>query len=456
MRDIVLVIIVLVGAVVAFRKPVYGILIFVAFGIINPHSFTWGFAQSFPLALITALATVSGYFLSSEEKRFPRQREVWILISLWILFCISTADALYTDTSYTGWLSELAYKRFIYVTKIFFMIGLSLTLLYTKERIQLLLKVISLSIGFFAIKLGFWSIATGFSEIAWGPERTFLNANNAIGLAMAMNVPLLCYLIREETNPWIRRVMWIMLGFSYPAILGTFSRGAWVGTAAATVLILMKSKYKILFGIASLVFVLIFLPLVSSNILPERVQTRFDSLVNHEEDASAVSRWWNWELCWRVGLANPLTGEGFNYYRRSMYPKYFPEFVEKYGNKKAWACHSMWLTIWGEHGIPAFILWVILLISCFLSLRKIQRFGRRNKDYGWLESYAWMIQVCFIVYCIVGTFLDIAYFDVFYQLIGAIILLKEYMHSVERSGHVTRKKMRHSQEHKNPILVSTT
>ena len=453
MRDVILVLIVLVAAVVAFRKPVYGMFIFVAFGIINPQSFTWGFGKTFPLAQITAIATISGYLLSSEPKRFPKQRETWMLLGLWLLYCISTIDAIFP---HRGWVSDLAFDRFKYVSKILLMIGLSMSLLYTKERIQLLMKVIALCIGFFAVKGGIWAIATGFTGIVWGPPRTFLYANNSIGLAMAMNIPLLFYLIKVETNPWIRRLMWVMLGFSYPAILGTFSRGAWLGTIAATMLILMKSKYKIVIVMAGLIGIMLFLPVLTMDILPDRVQTRIGDLINYDQEVSAESRFWNWELCYRVGLANPLTGEGFNYYQRSMYQKYYPEFQDKWGYQVVWACHSMWFTIWGEHGIVAFTLWVVLLLSCFLSLRKIQRFSRRSKDLQWLEHYAWMIQISFVVYCIVGTFLDTAYFDVFYQLIGVVILLKEYMYSVVRSWHTAERELEHSQRNRSPSLVGAT
>ena len=453
MRDIALVLIVLAGAAVALRKPVYGMLIFVAFGIINPQSFTWGFGRSFPLAQITAIATIVGYFISPEQKRFPRQREVWMLFGVWIFFAISTADAVIPDR---GWVSNLAWNRFIYVSKILMMIVLSLSILYTKERIQLLMKVISLSIGLFAAKGGAWSILTGFSELVYGPAKTFLHANNSIGLAMAMNVPLLFYLIKVESNPWLRRVMWIMMVLSYPAVLGTFSRGAWLGLAAATGLILLKSKYKFLIGTAGLAFVVLIFPLLTLNVMPDRVQKRFDQLINYDQEASAESRFWNWELCWRVGIANPMTGEGFNYYRLAIYPQYFPEFIDKYGPEKVWSCHSMWFTIFGEHGIPAFFLWVALLVSCFLSLRKVQRFSRRNNDLEWLGYYAWMIQICLIVYSIVGTFLDTAYFDVYYQLVGVTILLKEYMYSVVRSWHESEGENLPLRRQQKPTLVGAT
>ncbi|MGB0911178.1 MAG: putative O-glycosylation ligase, exosortase A system-associated, partial [Nitrospirales bacterium] len=260
MRDIFLVILVLASAGVAVRKPVYGMLLFVAFGIINPQGFTWGFGRSFPIAMIMAGATVFGYLVSPEPKRFPKQREVWMLLGVWFFFVVSTVVAY---VPYMGGTSDDALAQLITVSKILVMVYLSMSILNTKERVQLLLKVVALSIGLLAVKGGLFGIVSGGSEIVWGPPGSFLYANNAIGLAMAMNVPLLYYLIQSESNRWLTRIMWVMLGMSIPAIVCTFSRGAWLGLAAAVGLILLKSRYKSLIlmsGAASVVFVLLFIP----------------------------------------------------------------------------------------------------------------------------------------------------------------------------------------------------
>lgn len=454
MRDIALVILVFGSAVVAFKKPAYGMLLFVAFGIINPQGFTWGFGRSFPIAMIMAIATLVGYVLSQEPKRFPQQREVWMLLGLWFLFVVSTVFAY---LPYRGWTSDAALAQLIYITKVFVMVYLSMSLLCTNERIQLLMKVVALSIGILAVKGGLFGILSGGSQLVWGPPGSFLYANNAIGLAMAMNVPLLYYLGQIESNIWIRQLMRGMLIMSIPAIVCTFSRGAWLGLAAGIGFILIKSKHKFLIGIggaACVLAVLVFLPLLTFDFLPERIQSRFDSLVNYEEDGSAVSRFWNWEMCKRVGLANPLTGEGFDFYGPHIYPKYFPEFIAAYGSGKVWSCHSMWLTVFAEHGILTFLVWILLLLSSFLSLRKIQRFSRRVDGLQWMAVYGSMIEVSLIVYMVVGTFLDVAYFDLFYQFIAVAILLKEQMYQVVRSWHATPKDDRLRRPHARASFAS--
>ena len=117
-----------------------------------------------------------------------------------------------------------------------------------------------------------------------------------------MNVPLLYFLFRTETRPWLRWLIAAMLLFSYPAVVFTYSRGAWIGLAMATALLFLRMRNKVLIiGAAGTIalIVAIFLP----HVMPQRLLNRYDQLVNYEQDDSAESRFWNWEFCKRVGMA---------------------------------------------------------------------------------------------------------------------------------------------------------
>jgi probable O-glycosylation ligase (exosortase A-associated) len=154
---------------------------------------------------------------------------------------------------------------------------------------------------------------------------------------------------------------------------------------------------------------------------------RYDVLVNYEKDASAESRLWNWEFCKRVGLTNPLNGGGFDFYSNELYPIYYPEFIERWGPQKIWSCHSIWFTILGEHGLPGFILWIALMSSCFLSLRQMRSYGRSHPEMSWAIHCTDMLQAALVAFIVVGTFLDAAYFDMFYYLVAVIVIIKERM-----------------------------
>ena len=274
-----------------------------------------------------------------------------------------------------------------------------------------------------------FAIVSGGGEIVYGPESSFLNANNMIGLALAMNVPILLYLLKRETRPWLQWMIRAMVFFSYPAVVFTYSRGAWIGLAMVTALLVLKTKYKLIIVPAAGLLTVVLIT-AAPLIAPARLAQRYDSLVNYEQDQSAESRFWNWEMCRRVGMARPLYGGGFSFYARELYPIYYPEFVAHWGPEALWSCHSMWFTVFGKHGFPGFILWAALLISCFSGLRRIRRAARSYPELAWMEGCATALQGAFIAYMVVGTFIDSAYFDMFYYLVAVVIIMKERLRAV--------------------------
>ena len=157
--------------------------------------------------------------------------------------------------------------------------------------------------------------------------------------------------------------------------------------------------------------------------MSERLEQRFDDLTNYKHEGSAQARLWTWEFCGRVGIANPLHGGGFSYYSLDTYATYFPEFLDRWPGK-VWNCHSMWLTVFGEHGFPGFLLWLLLLGSCSVSLFKLRAMAKQSEEISWIRHYANMLLGALLVFVVSGTFLDVAYFDLFYQLIAVVIILK--------------------------------
>jgi probable O-glycosylation ligase (exosortase A-associated) len=280
-------------------------------------------------------------------------------------------------------------------------------------------------LGFFALKGGLFAIVSGGSYIVYGPQDSFLEANNSIGLALAMNIPVLLHLLKIERDKRLRLILKTMLFFSYPAIVCTYSRGAWIGMVMVTILCMLKSRKKfIMVAVAGLVGII--LQTVVPQIAPDRLVNRYDQLVDYKDESSAQSRFWNWEFCKRIGMARPLTGGGFNFTSIENYQRYYPEFLERWPGSQ-WTCHSTWLSIFSEHGFPGAILWLALLLCCFLSLRQIRAYGRADPERCRYAQYADMIQSSMVAFLVVGTFLDAAYFDFFYYLVAFIVILKEIM-----------------------------
>ena len=410
MRDVVLLAVTGTLALIALRSPLVGMLAFIALSILGPASMTWGFARTFPHSQLVGLTTIVGFLISADRKRLPREREVGILLALWALFVVSTAFALQPD---------LATSRLIFISKIFLMLFLSTMIVNTSDRLHQTVRVIALSLGFLGAKLGLFALATGLQQKTYGPEETYLFQENAIGIALAANLPLLMYLFRVEKARWLRQTIVAMFILSYPAVVATFSRGAWISIAAVSVFLVTSSRRRLI----AMVFVLVLgvgAIVWQDYIVSDRLAARWDTLRNYQEDASAESRFWNWEFCRRVGMGRPFGG-GFDLYSPDAYLQYYPEFAIRWPGK-VWVCHSMWMEFLAEHGVLGFVLGVGLIMSCLFSTRALSRQtdGKRTR----VGELAPMLGVSFVAFITGGTFLDVAYHELFYQIIALVIVAK--------------------------------
>ena len=423
MRDTTLLALVAIASLLALRRPSVGLLSFAFLGFIAPQSYTWGFGRTFPFSQIIATSTLVGVLFSSERKTLLIPRETLLLILLWLTFGLSTLDALYPDK---------ALEQMMLVSKIFLMIIIATIVINTEAKLNALIRIVGYSLGFYGLKGGFFALLSGGAIIVYGPESSFLWANNSIGLALAMNIPILLYLLMVEQSRLLQWILRSMLVFTYPAIICTYSRGAWLGMLVVTAASVLQSRRRILLMGGACVVVLVLQTILPSK-TPERLVTRYDSLVNYEEDASAQSRFWNWEFCKRVGFARPVAGAGFDLYSVESYAKFYPEFLERWPGK-VWSCHSSLLTVFAEHGIPGFLIWSGLIVCSLMSLRKIRAFGERfSKPY--IVKFGESIQASLLAYFVVGAFIDAAYFDILYYLIALIIIQKNIVGPEIRYDH---------------------
>jgi probable O-glycosylation ligase (exosortase A-associated) len=419
LRDFLFIAVVFATCGVAVVRPFAGLMGFLIFSIVNPHSMVWSIASTFHPVQPIAGATIVGYLISSEPKRLPRQVETYLLLALWAAFGLSTLTAVYPNEAYT---------KLTHVSKILLMVFLSMALVNTQERLLQLVRVVALSLGFLGLKGGLFAIASGGQHMVWGPEKSFLEANNAIGLALAMNLPLLFYLRHLEHRRWLRHLETAMMLLSYPAIVCTFSRGAWLSAIAATGVMVWNRRQRWAVAVGLLVAAALIAPM-----LPDRVMNRYEELKNYEEETSAQTRFWTWEFCRRVGFANPLTGAGFDFPSERTYAQYYPEFLQ--WRERVASCHNMWLTVLGEHGFPGFLLFVSLLSVCFMGMRKIRRTARSDSDPMPAKTTADMVRAALVAYMVGGMFLDLAYFDIFYQLVAISAVLKTLVHHGAQDPH---------------------
>jgi O-antigen ligase len=86
--------------------------------------------------------------------------------------------------------------------------------------------------------------------------------------------------------------------------------------------------------------------------------------------------------------------------------------------------HSIYFQVLAEHGLPGLMLFLGLIGSCLWSCRRLKWKFSHRPDSDALAAYADMIQLGLITFLISGAFLGRAYFDLFYQLVATVVVLK--------------------------------
>ena len=387
--------------------PWIGILVWSWIGLMNPHRLTWGFAYTMPFAMLVAVATLAGAFLTADKERrsIPAVRETWLLLWLWAVYTATTLVALYPDEAYPHWVRVSKILLFTFLTVVFFQ---------QRERFRWLLLVVALSLGFYGLKGAAWVLRTGGSNQVMGPPDSFIEGNTEIGLALNMTLPLLLFLARGEQRPWLRKLMLTMFGASIVAIVFTYSRGAFLGLAVVLMMLFLRARRRLV-GILAVALLALFVMMF----VPERWFLRMDTIQAYEQDASSRGRLVAWGVAWGVALDRPLTGGGFWVLpREEIFERYAP------GYPKVHSAHSIYFAVLGDHGFLGLALFIGLIVSCLVSLVRLRRSVGHRPEAGWLVSYCEMTEASLVAYAVSGAFLTMAYFDLFYYLVSFVIILK--------------------------------
>ena len=404
MRGILLFLIIIGSLPYCLSRPWIGVLMFSWISYMNPHRYAWGPIRTFPVALVVALITLIGLALTKDRSRLTRDPATLLMAALWVLFVFTTFFAFNP---------QWAWYELNQVSKILLMVFVTIVLINDATKLRYLLLVIALSIGLIGLKGGIWAIASGGTNRVYGPDGSFLADNNDIALALNMALPLLLYLSKDEPRNWLRWLLRACFGMSIVAIIFTYSRGGFVAMVLLGFMLLIKAKYKSLAVMTLLAGLLLLSPLI-----PQQWNNRMDTINQGEEDRSAHGRVNAWRTGLNIALDRPFTGGGFKTWTPQVFARYSPE---------PWNIrdvHSNYFEMLGEQGFIGFGLYVTLLFHCLTTLSRLKWQILRDPSLKWAQYYPDMLQASIIAYMVGGAFLGRAYFDFFYHLVAAKIILK--------------------------------
>lgn len=418
MRDLALMMTFLGILPFVLSRPYIGILLWSWFSYMNPHRLTYGFAYSFPFAMIIALVTIVAGVKDQSSKSIPWNgfTLTWLVFIVW--FSITTIFAFHPDSAIPDWIMMLKVQLISFMT---------IMLCKQKHQIQSLIWVIAFSIGFYGIKGGISVISHGGQYKVFGPAQSSIADNNDLALALLMIVPLLRYCQSLVKKPWLSWLLLLMLGLVIASIIGSYSRGAMLAGVFVLLYYWLKGRNKLRNALVVAFGILVLLPL-----MPEAWFQRMNSINEYQEDGSAQGRinaWWT-----AFYVANDrITGGGFRTFSQDVFDRYAP--VQDTFHD----AHSIYFQVLGSHGYIGLVLFLLLGVHALRTANWLLHHTKNNLELKWLYELTIAVQVSLIAYASGGAFLTLANFDLYYQLLAILIVARQH---VEQQAQLTPAKHR--------------
>ena len=395
-----------------FRHAWIGVLLWTWISVMNPHKLAFGFMHDAPLGAIVAGATLIGLLTTRDRIRWSFAPPLKFVAYFLIWTCVSTAFAFFVQDSAV---------QLIKILKIHLMIFVTAAVLYKREHIRWFIWVNVLSIGFYGFKGGIYTLSSGGGGRVWGPPGGFIEGNNEIALALIITIPLMNFLRLTSPHRWVRIGLVVLMLLSAVAAVGTQSRGAFLAIAAMGIVMWWRAPNKLpgaVVGALAAISILAF--------MPQSWHERMSTISTYEQDRSAMGRIYAWQTA--INVANDrVAGAGYSMYSPDIFLIYYPrDTVGPFDPSVARAAHSIYFQVLGEHGYIGLFLFLMTWASAWRVAGRLRRGTRDDPDAGWLFHLGGMTQVALVGYAVGGAFLSLAYFDLPYNVLVALVVAERW------------------------------
>jgi probable O-glycosylation ligase (exosortase A-associated) len=388
-------------------RPFVGVILFSWMSFMNPQRLVFGgIGTSLPWNVIIFFCIIVGCAAAREPKRLPINA-VTVQIALFlILINFTTIFAL------APW--AVLEPRWELVSKIFLFLLVTAALLTNRERIHALIWIMALSLAYFGIKGGVFTLLGGGADKVFGPEGSMIADNNHLATALLVSMPLMNYLRIESKHAIIRYGFLAAMVLTLFAVVGSYSRGAFLALGAVAAYFWLKTSSKLISGM-----LLVIALALAFTFMPEHWVERMSSIGNYQADASAEGRLQVWHAAWLMATARPLVGAGF-------FATYWQPVLDQFvPGMRTLAVHSIWFEVLGEHGFLTFFVWVGITIAGAVYARRVIKRATGVPGLEWCVNLAKMAQVSMIAYLVGGTFLSLSYWDYYFTLLIAVAAVHE-------------------------------
>jgi len=401
MRDLIILGLVAFAVIATLRKPIWGTLAWIFISVSSLHQM--GYATSIlPIALVIGICLLFSILIHRSEYKFSWSNPlIWLAVfTIWMNITYLASYSL--EENYSMWLRVMKINLFLFVIS---------GAILTRRDIDLVILTLVLALGFTGAKGGLFTLATGGSYVVWGPGG-FIGGNNEFALALVMTIPLIYYLWYISDRRWVKHALLGMMFLCSVSAIGSQSRGALLAISAIGIMLIAKSKQRLL-----LILVTIGVIGVVLAIMPDAWYERMGTIRSYEEDRSAMGRINAWTMAFNLA-SDRIFGSSFENVTFDYFLKYGLDTENMQGP------HSIFFQILGQHGFIGLFLFLGMGVSAWRCASRVVRSSNKNSQNGMQNiTLAEMTKVSLVGYAVGGAFLELAYFDMPYYLMLAIAKL---------------------------------
>jgi O-antigen ligase len=249
----------------------------------------------------------------------------------------------------------------------------------------------------------------------------FLGDENDFAMTMNMVVPLSLFLALSERNV-TRKLLYVGLtGAFVLATVSSFSRGGFVGLAAAVLCCWARSPRKL--RSAALIATL---GLLVSLYAREGYVARLDSALE-DSTGTVEDRFHMWKFGWQMFLDNPIIGVG-----PDNFPVRFGEYEgtdKLHGVTRVWrAAHSLYFTLFPELGLVGGAMFFMMLYYIRKDLARIRQLSRQrlvgSETATAVLPLAHAMEASVVGFLVSSLFISTLYYPNFWVAMGFVVALR--------------------------------
>jgi probable O-glycosylation ligase (exosortase A-associated) len=276
-------------------------------------------------------------------------------------------------------------------------------------------------VAFFGVKGGIFTLLTGAQSRVYGPPDSQIHDNNAVSVAVVMIIPLIYYLYQETKRRAVRFGLLASMVLSTVAVLGSYSRGAFVAVSAMLLFLAWNSRRRMAF-----LLLLIMAAPAAFLVMPEKWFDRIHSISNYSQDGSVLGRFNAWEMAWHLALDRPIFGGGYAIYEPDVFARYAPNPTDIH------SAHSIYFQMLGEHGFVGLALFLLLGALTWFTASQVIRRSRGISEAQWRANLASAVKVSILGFAVGGITVNIGYWDVIYFEVVIIVALQQLTRASSR------------------------